>query len=109
VNPKPFLQLDRVIHEKGRLPIMSLLAASPELSFTDLRDTLKMTDGNLSMHIKTLQESGFVAVAKSFHHQRPLTTCSLTPAGRKAFAEYIDLLEQIVKQAKETQQTLQKK
>ena len=102
MNPKPFFQIDRVIHEKGRLPIMSLLAASPELSFTDLRDTLKMTDGNLSMHIKTLQEAGFVSVTKSFQRQRPLTTCSLTPAGRKAFAEYIDLLEEIVRQAKET-------
>jgi DNA-binding MarR family transcriptional regulator len=109
VNPKPFLQIDRVIHEKGRLPIMSLLAAAPELSFTDLRDTLKMTDGNLSMHIKTLQEAGFVSVAKSFQRQRPLTTCSLTPSGRRAFADYIDLLEQIVRQAKETKQTLQKK
>ena len=52
VNPEPFLQIDRVIHEKGRLPIMSLLAAATELSFTELRDTLKMTDGNLSVHIR---------------------------------------------------------
>jgi DNA-binding MarR family transcriptional regulator len=102
VNPKPFFQLDRVIHEKGRLPIMSLLAGSTELSFTELRDTLKMTDGNLSMHIKTLQEAGFVSVTKSFQRQRPLTTCSLTASGRRAFAQYIDLLEQIVQQAKET-------
>ena len=109
MNPKPFLQIDRVIHEKGRLPIMSLLAASPELSFTDLRDTLNMTDGNLSMHIKTLQEAGFVSVTKSFQRQRPLTTCSLTPAGRKAFADYIDLLEQIVRQAKESKPLEQKK
>lgn len=100
MNTKPFLQLDRVIHEKGRLPIVSLLAASPELSFTDLRDALKMTDGNLSMHIKTLQEAGFVSVTKSFHQRRPLTTCALTPAGRKAFANYIDLLEEIVRQAR---------
>ena len=109
MNPKPFLQIDRVIHEKGRLPIMSLLAASPELSFTDLRDTLNMTDGNLSMHIKTLQEAGFVSVTKSFQRQRPLTTCSLTPAGRKAFADYIDLLEQIVRQARESKPPEQKK
>ncbi|HEY3863056.1 MAG TPA: transcriptional regulator [Verrucomicrobiae bacterium] len=102
MNPKPFFQLDRVIHEKGRLPIMSLLAGSTELSFTELRDTLKMTDGNLSMHIKTLQEAGFVSVTKSFQRQRPLTTCSLTASGRRAFAQYIDLLEQIVQQAKET-------
>ncbi|HZM03353.1 MAG TPA: transcriptional regulator [Candidatus Saccharimonadales bacterium] len=100
MNTKPFLQLDRVIHEKGRLPIVSLLAASTELSFTELRDTLKMTDGNLSMHIKTLQEAGFVAVTKSFQRQRPLTTCALTPAGRKAFANYIDLLEEIVREAR---------
>lgn len=101
MNPKPFLQLDRVIHEKGRLPIMSLLAASPELSFTELREQLNMTDGNLSVHIKTLQEAGFVSVTKTFQNRRPLTTCSLTSAGRKAFAEYIDLLEQIVRQAKD--------
>ncbi|HHY85376.1 MAG TPA: transcriptional regulator [Verrucomicrobia bacterium] len=98
VNPEPFLQLDRVIHEKGRLAIMSMLAASPELSFTELRDTLNMTDGNLTTHIRTLQEAGYVAVAKSYQNNRPLTTCSLTPAGRKAFAEYVDLLEQIVRQ-----------
>jgi len=102
VNTKPFLQLDRVIHEKGRLPIVSLLAASPELSFTELRDTLKMTDGNLSVHIRTLQEAGFVSVTKSYRRQRPLTTCALTPAGRRAFAQYIDLLEDIVRQARET-------
>jgi len=100
VNPKPFLELDRVIHEKGRLPIVSLLAASTDLSFTELRDTLNMTDGNLSMHIKTLQEAGFVSVTKSFHQRRPLTTCSLTPSGRKAFTAYIDLLEEIVRQAR---------
>ena len=103
MNPKPFFQLDRVIHEKGRLPIMSLLAATRELSFTELREALKMTDGNLSMHIKTLQEAGFVSVAKTFHNQRPLTTCSLTPNGRRAFASYIDLLEQIVRQARDAE------
>jgi len=98
VNPEPFLQLDRVIHEKGRLGIMSMLAASPELSFTELREALGMTDGNLTTHIRTLQESGYVSVAKSYQKNRPLTTCSLTPAGRKAFAAYVNLLDQIVRQ-----------
>jgi len=98
VNPEPFLQLDRVIHEKGRLAIMSMLAASPDLAFTDLRDALGMTDGNLTTHIRTLQESGYVTVAKSYQNRRPLTTCSLTAAGRKAFTHYVDLLEQIVRQ-----------
>jgi DNA-binding MarR family transcriptional regulator len=100
VNPEPFLQLDRVIHEKGRLTIMSMLAASPELSFTEMRDTLGMTDGNLTTHIRTLQESGYVSITKSFQNNRPLTTCSLTPAGRKAFTGYINLLEQIIQQNK---------
>jgi len=100
VNPDPFLQLDRVIHEKGRLAIMSMLAASPELSFTELRDTLNMTDGNLTTHIRTLQEAGYVSVAKSYQNNRPLTTCSLTTAGRKAFTGYVDLLEQILQQTR---------
>jgi DNA-binding MarR family transcriptional regulator len=98
VNPEPFLQLDRVIHEKGRLAIMSMLAASPELSFTELRDALAMTDGNLTTHIRALQKEGYVSVAKSYQNNRPLTTCSLTAPGRKAFAKYINLLEQIVRQ-----------
>ncbi len=100
MNPEPFLQIDRVIHEKGRMGIMSLLAASPELSFTEMRDTLEMTDGNLTTHIRTLQEAGYVSIAKSYQNNRPLTTCSLTTAGRKAFATYIDLLDQIVRQTK---------
>ena len=100
MNPKPFLQLDRVIHEKGRLAIMSMLAATPELSFTELRDALEMTDGNLTSHMRTLQEAGYVSVAKSYENNRSLTTCSLTTAGRKAFAQYVDLLEQILQQTK---------
>ena len=100
MNPEPFLQLDRVIHEKGRLAIMSMLAATPELSFTELRDALGMTDGNLTSHMRTLQEAGYVAVAKSFQDRRPLTTCSLTASGRKAFTQYVSLLEQIVQQNK---------
>jgi DNA-binding MarR family transcriptional regulator len=98
VNPEPFLNLDRVIHEKGRLAIMSSLAATPELSFTELRDALNMTDGNLTTHIRTLQEAGYVSVAKSYQNNRPLTTCSLTAKGRKGFAAYINLLEDIVRQ-----------
>jgi DNA-binding MarR family transcriptional regulator len=100
VNPETFLQLDRVIHEKGRLAIMSMLAASPELSFTELRDALKMTDGNLTTHIRTLQETGYVSITKSFQNRRPLTTCSLTAAGKKAFTDYINLLEKIIRQNK---------
>jgi DNA-binding MarR family transcriptional regulator len=100
VNPEPFLQLDRVIHEKGRLAIMSLLAASPQLSFTEMRDTLNMTDGNITAHVRTLHEAGYVAVTKAIQDGRPLTTYALTTTGRKAFSGYIDLLEQIVRQTR---------
>jgi DNA-binding MarR family transcriptional regulator len=79
---------------------MSMLAASPELAFTELRDALSMTDGNLTSHMRTLQEAGYVSVNKSYANNRPLTTCSLTAAGKKAFAGYIDLLEQILQQTR---------
>ena len=79
---------------------MAMLAASPELSFTELRDALSMTDGNLTTHIRTLQEAGYLSVTKSFQNNRPLTTCALTAAGRKAFSGYINLLERIIQQTK---------
>jgi len=100
VNPEPLRQLDRIIHEKGRLAIMSLLAATPQLSFTELRDTLSLTDGNLTAHIRTLHEAGYVAITKSFQGSRSLTTFALTPHGTKAFSQYIDILEQFVQEAK---------
>jgi len=101
VNPEPFLQLDRIIHEKGRLAIMSLLAASPRLAFTEIRQSLAMTDGNLTTHMRTLQEAGYVAVTKAFRGGRQQTTYAVTPEGQKAFAAYIDLLEQIVRQTRQ--------
>ena len=100
MNPEPFLQLDRIIHEKGRLAIMSLLAASPQLSFTEMRNTLGMTDGNITAHVRTLQEAGYISVTKEFKGNRPLTTYALTTKGRQAFTTYINLLEQIVQQTK---------
>ena len=103
MNPEMFLQLDRVIHEKGRMAIMSLLAANPSMSFTELRDTLKLTDGNLTTHIKKLQQAGYVGVTKTFLKKRPLTTCSLTKEGRKAFEEYLALLEQIVSESRSSE------
>ena len=100
MNPETLLQIDRVIHEKGRLAIMSMLAASPELSFIELRDTLQMTDGNLTTHIRTLQEAGYVSVAKSYRNRRRMTTVSMTAGGRRAFRDYLSLLEQIVSDVK---------
>ena len=100
MNPESFHQLDKVIHEKSRMAIMSMLAASPDMSFTELRDALNMTDGNLTTHIRTLQRAGYVTVAKSFQNNRPLTTCSLTEDGKTAFRGYVNLLEGIVKAAR---------
>ncbi len=100
MNAEHFQKLDRLIHEKARMGIMSLLAATPELSFTEIRDQLRLTDGNLSIQIKTLQEAGYIAVTKSFHQKRPRTTCALTAAGRRAFQGYLDTLEKIIEQSR---------
>ena len=100
MNPDFFQQLDKVIHEKSRMAIMSTLASCVELSFTGLKDTLGMTDGNLTTHIRTLQKSGYVSVSKRFSDNRPLTTCTLTREGREAFGGYVDLLEEIIEQAR---------
>ena len=100
MNPEPFLQLDKIIHEKGRMAIMSLLAANSDLSFNDLKSQLNMTDGNLTTHIRTLKQAGYIAVTKSIQNRRSLTTCSLTDEGRNAFNQYIKLLEQIINQSK---------
>ena len=100
MNPEPFLNLDRVIHEKGRLAIMSMLAAAPEMPFREIRDTLKMTDGNVTAHLRTLHEAGYVSFTKSMEEGRGMTTYSLTATGRKEFTAYLDLLEDIVAQTK---------
>jgi DNA-binding MarR family transcriptional regulator len=97
-------KLDRVIHERGRLAIMSLLAATESLSFKELKGHLGMTDGNLSVHMRTLEEGGYVAVQKSFVDRKPLTEYSLTPAGREAFQEYIQALAEIVQQSQPAEQ-----
>jgi DNA-binding MarR family transcriptional regulator len=100
VNPELFQHLDRVIHEKGRLAIMALLAGSPAISFIELRDALGMTDGNLTTHLHTLQEVEYVALTKSKKERRPTTICTLTSKGRDAFAAHVELLGRIVEAAR---------
>jgi len=99
LNLETFEKLDKVIHEKGRMAIMSLLAASESLSFKELRELLRMTDGNLSVHMRTLEESGYVEVSKSFVNRKPRTEYSLTGKGRDSFHQYLRLLEEIVRQS----------
>lgn len=93
-------ELDPMLHERGRLAIVSVLAAVDRLTFTELRDTLEMTDGNLSVHLQKLGEKGYVTIDKQFVGRRPQTTCELTKAGRKAFTRYLDHLEAIVQQGR---------
>ena len=88
-------KLDKTIHEKGRLGIMTLLATRPSWAFQDLKAELKMSDGNLITHLRTLHDAGFVAVTKEIL-DRPQTSYSLTAKGRKAFQEYLAVLEHIV-------------
>lgn len=90
-------EIDALIHERVRLGVMSALAANPELSFTELRDILKVTDGNLSVHARVLEEAGYVKIAKAFEGRRPRTTLALTAKGREAFARYVAFLEEFVK------------
>lgn len=93
-------ELDPVLHERGRLAIASVLAAVDDLTFTELRDQLEMTDGNLSVHLQKLEDRGYVAIDKQFVGRRPQTTCRLTATGRKAFERYLDQLETIVQRGR---------
>lgn len=91
-----FTKLDKTIHEKARLSIMTLLATRPSWAFQDLKAELNMSDGNLITHLRVLHEAGLVAVTKEVL-DRPQTSYSLTTRGRKAFGEYLAVLEQIVR------------
>lgn len=94
-----FDKLNKAIHEKGRLAIMTLLVARQSWPFQDLKAELGMSDGNLITHLRTLHRLGFVAYTKEVR-DRPQTTYSLTAKGRAAFKDYLDVLEQIVKTGK---------
>ncbi len=95
-----FSQLDKTIHEKGRLSIVTLLAGRDDWSFQDLKAELGMSDGNLITHLRTLSSAGYVEEEKDESGSRPRTTYQLTKAGKKAFRQYVDVLEAIVKSAK---------
>ena len=98
--------LDRVIHEKARLSIVTSLATHPTgLIFNDLKDLCALTDGNLSRHLQILSEAGLIQIWKGFKDNRPQTLCMLTELGRKRFIEYITVLENIVTDAVGTEKT----
>ena len=94
-----FQKLDKIIHEKWRLAIMALLASRRSWSFQELKAELKMSDGNLITHMRTLHKQGLVSITKEIRG-RPQTTYALTTKGRSAFREHINALEEIVKEWK---------
>ena len=91
VRPTPN-ELDPLIHERLRLGILSALVVQESLSFTELRDLLRTTDGNLSVQARRLEEAGYVVCDKKFEGRKPRSTYRLSPAGRKALEEYLETL-----------------
>lgn len=91
------VELDRLIHERMRLGIVSALAVNPSLSFTELKALMRTTDGNLSVHARKLEEAGYVTCTKSFEGRVPKSDYALTPAGRKALERYLDHMEAIIR------------
>jgi DNA-binding HxlR family transcriptional regulator len=91
------LELDRLIHERMRLAIVSALAVNESLAFNDLKHLLETTDGNLSVHARKLEEAGYIACAKSFEGRLPRTEYRLTRSGRAALARYLDHMEAIIR------------
>jgi DNA-binding HxlR family transcriptional regulator len=94
------LDLDRVIHERLRLGIISALAANDRLSFNDLKRLLKTTDGNLSVHARKLEEAEYISCDKSFDGRTPRTEFRLTAAGRRALEKYLNHMESIIRAAR---------
>jgi DNA-binding MarR family transcriptional regulator len=92
--------LDRALHEKARLGILTSLVANPDgLRFSELRTLCALTDGNLSRHLDVLRDAGLVEVWKGFERRRPQTLIRLTPEGRRRFAAYLEELERVVRDA----------
>jgi DNA-binding transcriptional ArsR family regulator len=92
--------LDRVIHEKARLGVLTSLAAHPKgLVFGSLKQMCGLTDGNLSRHLSVLEEAGLIAIEKGYDRNRPQTVCRITAHGRQRYLDYLKVLEQVVRDA----------
>jgi DNA-binding transcriptional ArsR family regulator len=102
---KPRVQardLDRLVHDRTRLAIVSALAANEPLSFTELKAITETTDGNLSVHTRKLEDAGYVSCTKGFEGRTPRTEFALTAAGRKALQKYLDHMEAIISHARKS-------
>lgn len=94
--------LDRVIHERARLSVLtSLITNSRGVTFSDLKQLCSLTDGNLSRHLRVLEEAKMVEIVKGVDKNRPLTVCRITASGRKRYLDYLETLEQVVRDAAE--------
>jgi len=92
--------LDRVIHERARLSVLTSLISNPKgLPFNDLKQLCSLTDGNLSRHLRVLEAEKVVQIVKGHDRNRPLTVCRITASGRKRYLEYLETLEQVVRDA----------
>jgi DNA-binding MarR family transcriptional regulator len=92
--------LDRVIHERARLSVLTSLISNPKgVTFGDLKQLCSLTDGNLSRHLSVLEGAKMVAIEKGIDHNRPQTICRITPSGKKRYLEYLSTLEQVVRDA----------
>ncbi|MGH9242150.1 MAG: winged helix-turn-helix domain-containing protein [Vicinamibacterales bacterium] len=92
--------LDRLMHDRTRLAIVTALSVNPALSFTELKGITQTTDGNLSVHARKLEDAGYVSCTKGFEGRLPRTEFSLTDAGRRAFKKYLDHMEAIIQHAR---------
>ena len=98
--------LDRVIHERARLSVLTSLVAYPKgLVFGDLKQMCALTDGNLSRHLAVLDEAGLIEIEKGYDHNRPQTVCRITAQGRRRYLDYLKVLEQVVQDAAGAAQT----
>jgi DNA-binding MarR family transcriptional regulator len=95
------VQLDRVIHERTRLGILSALAVNASLAFSELKQLLKATDGNLSVHARKLEDAGYISCTKSFAGRVPKTEYRLMPSGRRALEKYLDHMEALIRATRE--------
>ena len=94
--------LDRLIHERLRLGIISALAANESLTFSDLKNLMNTTDGNLSVHARKLEEAGYISCSKYFDGRLPKTEYKLTASGKQALQSYLSHMESLIKQMKNT-------
>jgi DNA-binding MarR family transcriptional regulator len=94
-------KLDRLVHERLRLGILSALAVNESLTFNELKKLLDTTDGNLSVHARKLEEGGYITCTKGFENRMPRTDYKMTAAGRRAFERYIDHMEALVQAMRE--------